>query len=105
MPMLGPLEVDETYFGGKRKNMHARKRKQLSGRGSVGKTAVVGAKDRTTKQVRARVVPATDGPTLQGFIAENAAPDAQVFTDDATRLSWDGESDTRDGEAFGRCSM
>ena len=33
----GPVEVDETYIGGKRKNMPKHKRKAMSGRGSVGK--------------------------------------------------------------------
>ena len=56
----GPVEVDETYFGGKRKNMSKSKRKELDGRGPVGKTAVVGAKDRATNQVAAQVVHATD---------------------------------------------
>ena len=41
----GPVEVDETYFGGKRENMPLRKRKTLTGRGAVGKTAVIGMKD------------------------------------------------------------
>ena len=41
--------VDETYMGGKRKNMPKSKREEMSGRGAVGKTAVVGAKDRATK--------------------------------------------------------
>ena len=46
----GPVEVDETFVGGKARNMHAHKRKQvIKGRGSVGKTAVVGAKDRATQ--------------------------------------------------------
>ena len=35
-----------TYFGGKRENMPLRKRKTLTGRGAVGKTAVIGMKDR-----------------------------------------------------------
>jgi len=45
-PMRGPIEVDETYIGGKRQNMSNSKRKSLadSGRGVVGKTAIVGAK-------------------------------------------------------------
>ena len=81
----GPVEVDETYVGGKRKNMSNTKRRQLAeegaGRGAVGKTAVVGAKDRATKQVAARVVDSTDKPTLQGFVAEHAAPGATVYTD------------------------
>ena len=54
--MGGPVEVDETYMGGKRRNMPKSKRAKLEGRGPVGKTAVVGAKDRNTKMVSARVV-------------------------------------------------
>ena len=50
-PYDGPVEVDETYMGGKRRNMSNARRKELAdtGRGAVGKTAVVGAKDRATK--------------------------------------------------------
>ena len=79
----GPVEADETYIGGKRKNMPAAKRRELKGRGAVGKTAVAGVKDRETKRVSARVVGSTDGPTLQGFVAEHAAPGAKVYTDEA----------------------
>ena len=46
----GPVEVDETYVGGKRRNMAKSKRAGLEGRGSVGKVAVVGVKDRNTKE-------------------------------------------------------
>ncbi len=82
----GPVEVDETYFGGKRRNMSNAKRKELAdtGRGAVGKTAVIGAKDRDTNQVAAKVIERTDGPTLQGFVADHAAPGATVYSDDAT---------------------
>ena len=82
-PFFGPVEVDETYFGGKRKNMSNEKRAKLTGRGTVGKTAVVGAKDRATNQVRAKVVERTDKPTLHGFVATRAVPDATIYTDDA----------------------
>ena len=79
----GPVEVDETYMGGKRKNMSNARRKELvdTGRGAVGKTAVVGVKDRATKQVRARVVERTDKPTLQRY--EHTCPGATVYTDEA----------------------
>ncbi len=84
----GPVEVDETYFGGKRKNMSNAKRKQLAdegaGRGAVGKVAVVGIKDRETKHVRAKVVEKTDKATLQGFVVEHTAPGATVYTDEAS---------------------
>ena len=80
----GPIEVDETYFGGKRQNMSLSKRKALTGRGPVGKTAVVGAKDRETNQVVAKVVTSTDSDTLQGFVKDNADPDAAIYTDEAT---------------------
>ena len=83
LPFQGPVEVDETYIGGKRKNMHASKRKQLSGRGGAGKTAVAGLRDRATKQVSAQVVQATDRATLHAFVAAHTAPGAQVYTDDA----------------------
>ena len=82
-PFSGPVEVDETYFGGKRKNMPKSKRKKLKGRGSAGKTAVVGIKDRATNLVVAHPVKATDTPTLQGFVGEHAALGAKVYTDDA----------------------
>ena len=82
----GPVEVDETYFGGRRRNMSTAKRKALAGtgRGPIGKTVVVGAKDRATKQVAAKVVQSADKETLQGFVKDHATPGATVYTDEAS---------------------
>ena len=80
----GPVEVDETYIGGKRKNMPKRKRAKLTGRGAVGKAIVVGTKDRETNKIAARAVENTDGPTLKGFVAEHTAPGAKVYTDESS---------------------
>ena len=80
----GPVEVDETYMGGRRANMPKAKREQLTGRGAVGKTAIVGAKDRATNQVCATVVESTDKPIIHGFVADHTAPDATVYSDEAS---------------------
>ena len=79
----GPVEVDETYIGGKRKNMRKSKREKLTGRGPVGKMAVAGVKDRETKQVSAAVIQRSDRETLHGFIRDRVRPGATVYTDDA----------------------
>ena len=87
---FGPVEADESYFGGRRRNMSNSRRKALqdTGRGAVGKTAVVGIKDRATNQVRAKVTESVDSEHLQGFVVENTQPGATVYTDDST--AYDG---------------
>ena len=86
-PFDGPVESDESFFGGRRKNMPKSKRKGLEGRGTVDKVAVVGIRDRPTNQIRAQVVANTDSETLQGFIRDNVKAGATVYTDEATAYS------------------
>ena len=78
----GPVEADETFIGGKRKNMSKSKRRILKGRGAVGKAVVAGAKDRPTNRISATVVRGTDALSLQGFVIDRAARGAKLYTDE-----------------------
>lgn len=77
----GPVKADEVYFRGKEANKHESK-KLNAGRGTVGKTAVVGIKDRETNQIKAKVVSDTTSKTLRGFVGDTTAADTTVYTDD-----------------------
>lgn len=78
------IEADETFVGGRFKNMHASKRAR-SGRhgGTMEKTPVMGMFDRDQRKVRAMVVPNVRRETLQAKILEHIARSSAVFTDQA----------------------
>src|SRR2546430_5308818 len=63
------VEVDETFVGGQKKNMHKEKQVRYEAKGGAfGKTIVQGILDRTAWQVRAKVVPNLTREVLQAEI-------------------------------------
>lgn len=79
--LSGEIEVDETFVGGLAKNMHKHKREQkIQGRGSVGKTAVMGLLERKGN-VLAKVIEKVDRKTLHGEVLNNVETGANLFTD------------------------
>jgi len=81
----GPVEVDETFVGGKYKNMHAAKRMKIqNGIKANEKTVVMGMLDRDSRQVRAKVIPNVKRETLQNEILKQVVGTGIVYTDCAT---------------------
>lgn len=79
--LSGQVEADETFIGGKARNMHKSKRKEkITGRGSSGKVAVMGLLERHGK-VKTKIVPDTTSRTLQVEVRENVEPGSEVHTD------------------------
>ena len=74
------VEVDETYVGGKAKNMHKAKREKLSGRGTAGKQPVFGMVERKGKVIT-KVVPDVSRDTLLPNIREKVLPSSLVYSD------------------------
>ena len=62
----GPVEVEEAYMGGVEKWKHADQKQHVGG-GPGGKTPVVGARDRSTNRIDAKVVSYADKRSLHGF--------------------------------------
>jgi transposase-like protein len=92
--MTGEIEVDETFIGGKARNMHKEKREAaITGTGGKDKTAVMGFLERGG-QVKATVIADRRKKTLQGLVKANVAAGSALYTD--ALASYDG----LDGESF-----
>ena len=79
--LAGEIEVDETFIGGKARNMHANKRaEKIHGRGANGKAIVIGVLERG-KQVRTKVIPNTKKGTVQAEVRANVEAGSLVCTD------------------------
>lgn len=86
--LTGHIEVDETFIGGKARNMHisARKRR-ITGTGTKDKTAVMGILERSGK-VRASVVPNRKKKALQAEVRKHVEAGSALYTD--ALLSYEG---------------
>jgi transposase-like protein len=85
----GHIEADETFIGGKARNMHASKRKRLGisqSRSMIGKVAVMGLLERHTKddggaKVRFQVIANRKKHQLETVIGEQVEIGATLYTD------------------------
>jgi transposase-like protein len=90
------VEVDETFVGGKLKNMHRDRRERFAAKsghtgGPTGKTIVMGMLDRDERKVRASVVPDVKRDTLQTTILNNVKFGSPIYSDNAVpydNLRW-----------------
>lgn len=79
--LAGEVEVDETFIGGKARNMHASERaEKITGRGPEGKAIVAAVLERGGT-VRAKVCTTRRKPELQAFVRENVEAGSTVNSD------------------------
>jgi hypothetical protein len=78
--LSGQIEADETYIGGKARNMHADKRAtKITGTGGKDKPAVMGILERHGRVIT-KVVPNTKKKALQSEIRDHVLAGSALFT-------------------------
>jgi transposase-like protein len=86
--LTGEVEADETFIGGKARNMHVSKRqRRITGTGGKDKTAVMGILERGGK-VRTVVIPNRKKKALQDEVKKHVEAGAALYTD--ALLSYEG---------------
>jgi transposase-like protein len=84
----GHVEVDETFIGGKARNMHvAQRRRRITGTGTKDKTPVIGILERGGK-IRTSVVDNRKKKTLQAEVHKHVEAGSALYTD--FLLSYEG---------------
>jgi transposase-like protein len=82
--MGGEVEVDETFIGGKARNMHHDRRERTLAQSHKGKTIVMGLLERNPNgrsKVRTRVVRNTTRQSLVPVLKENVELGSNLYTD------------------------
>ncbi len=86
--LSGEVEADETFIGGKSRNMHVDKReRRITGTGGKDKTPVMGMLERGGK-VHTVVVPSRRKATLQTEVKKHVEAGSALYTD--ALLSYEG---------------
>lgn len=79
--LVDDVEADETYIGGKARNMHKHVREEkITGRGVAGKAIVLGVLERDG-QVRTMVVETSRRPGIHAFVRKHVTTGSNLFTD------------------------
>ncbi|MBI2851108.1 MAG: IS1595 family transposase [Chloroflexi bacterium] len=80
--LSGTVEADETYIGGKARNMHKAKREAIiQGRGGVGKVIVMGLLERGRGKVKAKIIADTSRQTIPPAVREDVKQGSNLLTD------------------------